>query len=283
MKKLILLMLLCAPAWAQERVWTDSVTRELSATSPFTGDCRSWSVVEGGWLLSPCQKPEVIVRNLLNPDAFLVRDGLVEIVIKNGVFTDETVSALPSPQVVLAGVQVWIDGAPQPIRSAAPQSIVIIPDRRGGALSRIAVQTKRGDKFEQTFFAVDAWPSIVPAGAPDSELRREFIPLGYWGDPRSHLQSIGLSPIPVGPTDSPTFVFVYASGARHAWPGGVEVRLNGIQCKVLGVNESLIIPGEEEVVFVLPAEVAGRGSMDLTIQVGSRTSNYARLVIGDKR
>ena len=305
MKVLLLVVLLCAPAWAQEveSAWVSGPIAHYSADYYFriafgnagaqgtypSGPTRQLVACEsmkpiagGGWLWTPCDKPEIAVSNYHNPDARPVRDGLVEIAVKNAVFTDETVAALVRPQFDLGGVYVFIDNVPQLIRSAAPQSLVIIPDRRGGALSRLSVLTKTGRRIETAFFAVDTWPSIVMVGPSlGPEESREFIPVGYWGDPRVDLTPIRLDPIPVGPPEAPTIVGVIASGVRHAWPGGVEVRLNGIQCRVRDVHRFALIPGQDEVLFELPAEVAGRGSMDLVIQVGSRASNYARLVIGE--
>lgn len=229
----------------------------------------------GAGASSPAKLQTLAVKNLLNPDAPPVRGSFVLLEGLN--FTDAEESDPFGTPTTLAGVQVLVDGMPQRLRAVEPTRIVFILEAAGVATRSLEVRPKSGNPLTTQLTLVNAWPSVlVLSTGEDSDA---FIPSGlFTNDPSQiSLSPISGAPLPVSLTRD-TLAVVYGSGWRYAT--NVSVRLNGITCKVLKVEPYSLLPGVDQVVFLIPPALADYGPVDLVVSVAGRESNYARLVLG---
>jgi uncharacterized protein (TIGR03437 family) len=220
----------------------------------------------------------ISVTNFLHPEAPVARDSFAAIEGSN--FSDEQLVEPFSPPTTLGGVSVRMDGAPQRIRSVSPTRVVFLVDPAGLADRTVELTTKAGVKHTARMRVATAWPSLfVQATGDDSEA---YIPSGLWTLDGIQLRPITSAPVPVGSSSRPTLVILQGSGWRNALAiaGGVQVRLNGIPCPVIAARASALFAGQDELVFQIPAYLAGRGEMDVTVSVAGRNSNYARINLG---
>ncbi len=224
---------------------------------------------------SPAQEPTLTVKNFLNPDAPLVRGSFVLIEGMN--FTDVEESDPFGTPTTLAGVQVLVDGVPQRLRTAEPTRIVFLLEAAGAAMRSVEVRPKTGAPLTTQITPVNAWPSVLVLST--GEESDAYIPSGlFTNDPsQPSLRPIVGDPLPVSLTRD-TLVLVYGSGWRFAT--NVNVRLNGTACKVVKVEPYSLLPGIDQVVFLIPPALADYGPVDLVVSVAGRESNYARLVLG---
>ena len=228
------------------------------------------------FLCVPSFAQELFVSNHLNPAGLPARAALTAI---SGVtFADSAVYLPLGTATTLNGVQVWVEGEPQPIRSVTPDQVVFVLSRRGGTQTRLRVRTQSGEEFATTFRAVDWWPGVQIAGFPDSQESQNFIPLGIYMAGAT-FAPVGLEPIPVGPRENPTVVVLHGSGWRNAG-NNVRIRLNGIECRLTAVGAHQLWPGVDVIGFEIPSYLAGNGAMDVTVFVGNRASNFARIYLG---
>ncbi len=224
---------------------------------------------------SPAGQQPLTIKNFLNPEAQLVRGSYVLLEGMN--FTNVEESDPFGTPTTLAGVQVLVDGVPQRLRTAEPARIVFILEAAGAATRSLEVRPKTGAPLTTQITTVNAWPSVlVLSSGADSDA---FIPSGlFTNDPsQPSLRPITGDPLPVSLTRD-TLVLVYGSGWRFA--ANVNVRLNGTTCKVIKVEPYSLLPGVDQVVFLIPPALADYGPVDLVVSVAGRESNYARLVLG---
>jgi uncharacterized protein (TIGR03437 family) len=217
----------------------------------------------------------ITVKNFLNANAPLVRGSFA--VIEGMNFTDVEENDPFGTPTTLGGVQVLVDGVPQRLRTVEPARIVLILEAVGAATRNLEVRPKTGNPINAQITVVNAWPSvIVLSEGEDSE---SFIPFGlFTNDPsQPSLRPISSDPLPVALTRD-TLMIVYGSGWRYA--ASMNVRLNGIACKVVKVEPYSLLPGVDQVVFLVPPSLANYGPVDLVVSVAGRESNYARLVLG---
>ncbi len=219
----------------------------------------------------------VTIRNFLHPAAPIARESFAS--LEGVVFTDEERVEPFSPPRTLGGVTVRIDGIEQRIRSVSPGRVVILVDSSGGGTRAVEVVTKAGARYTGSIQVASVWPSIfVQSTGEDSEA---FIPSGLWTQDGIQLRPLTSEAIPVGPATRPTLVILQGSGWRlAAGSPGVSVRLNGVPCPVIAARASSLFAGQDELVFAIPAYLAGREQMDLTVSVAGRDSNYARINLG---
>lgn len=224
---------------------------------------------------SPTRPQTLTIKNFLNPDAPPVRGSFVLIEGQN--FTDVEESDPFGTPTTLGGVQVVVDGVPQPLRTAEPTRIVFILEAGGAATRNVEVRPKSGAPLTTQLTLVNAWPSVIVLSTGDDN--DSFIPFGlFTNDPsRPSLSPIDGNPLPVAVARD-TLMVVYGSGWRFAT--NVSVRLNGITCKVVKIEPYSLLPGVDQVVFLIPPALAGYGPVDLVVSVAGRESNYARLVLG---
>lgn len=224
---------------------------------------------------SSATQQTLTIKNFLNPEAPPVRGSFVLLEGLN--FTDVEESDPFGTPTILAGVQVIIDGVPQRLRTVEPTRIVFILEAAGAATRGLEVRPKTGNPINAQISSVNAWPSVLVLSTGEDS--NAFIPFGlYTNDPsRPSLSSIGEEPLPVALTRD-TLVIVNGSGWRYA--ANVSVRLNGIPCKVIKTEPYSLLPGVDQVVFLVPPSLANYGTVDLVVSVAGRESNYARLVLG---
>lgn len=233
-----------------------------------------------GRLVAPQRSPKLaaaqtlVVSNYLQPDGLPARDALTAI---SGVtFADSSAFEILRAPTALNGVSVWVDDIPQPIRSVTPDQVVFILNRIGPQ-SVIRVQTQSGQEFTAPVRGTGFWPGVQISGEASSELNQNFIPLATYVHGQ-FVGPVGLDPIPVGQVQ-PTFIVLNGSGWRNA--SQVKVRLNGIECRVAGMAPHPLWVGIDVVTFEIPAYLAGNGAMDVTVFVGNRESNFARIYLGE--
>ncbi len=228
------------------------------------------------FLLAPSAAQELVVRNYLNPEGLPARDALTAI---SGVTFAASPVYLPfGTATTLNGVQVFVEGEAQPIRFVTPDQVVFVLSRRGGTQTRLRVRTQSGEEFSTMFRAVDWWPGVQIAGLPDSQENQNFIPLALY-QIGATVTPVGLEPIPVGPSGRPTIIALHGSGWRNAG-ANVRVRLNGVECRITAVTVHPLWPHVDIVGFEVPAYLAENGAMDVTVYVGNRSSNFARIYLG---
>jgi uncharacterized protein (TIGR03437 family) len=228
------------------------------------------------FLCAPVFAQELFVSNYLNPAGLPARDALTAI---SGVtFADTSVFLPLGTATTLNGVQVWVQDEPQQIRFVTPDQVVFILNRRGGPVTRLRVRTQSGEEFSITFRAVDWWPAVQIAGAPDSQENQNFIPLALYQN-GTIVMPVSLELIPVGPRSNPTIVVLHGSGWRNNL-AHVRVRLNGIECKLTGAGAHPLWPGVDTIGFEIPFYLAGNEGMDVVVFIGERASNFARIYLG---
>ncbi len=220
----------------------------------------------------------ITVRNFLHVAAPIVRESLAAIEGDN--FTDVDLVEPFSPPTTLGGVTVTVNGVPQRIRSVSRTLVVFIVDAGGSGLRAVELRTKTNVVHRSSFQVATAWPGLfVQSTGEDSEA---FIPSGLWTTDGIQLLPLTSAPIQVGPANRPTLVILQGSGWRQGtMMGGVQVRLNGIACPLVAARSSALFAGQDELVFQVPAMLAGRGVMDMVVTVAGRESNYARINLGN--
>jgi len=228
------------------------------------------------FLCAPTFAQELFVSNYLNPAGLPVRDAPTAI---SGVtFADSAVYLPLGTATELNGVQVWVENELQQIRSVTPDQVVFVLSRHRNAKTRLRVRTQAGEEFSTQFRAVDWWPSVQIAGASDSDLNQNSIPLAQYQIGNS-VSPVGLDLIPVGPRSNPTIVVLYGAGWRN-YLAHVRVRLNGIECKVTGAGPHPLWPGVDTIGFEIPSYLAENEGMDVVVFIGDRPSNFARIYLG---
>src|SRR5205085_11680497 len=180
--------------------------------------------------------------------------------------------------MALGGVTVLIEGLPQRIRSVSPTSVVILVNGAGRASRALELHTKFNVIHRTSITVASVWPSLfVQDASVESE---SFYPAGLYTTDGIFLPPVTSAPIPVGPAGRPTLVIIQVTGLRRGMGArGIIVRLNGIQCTVVGVRSSFFA-GQDELTFQIPPFLAGNGVMDLIVTVEGRSSNPARLNLG---
>ena len=215
------------------------------------------------------------IRNFLNPDAPLVREGLTEILGEN--FTDAFEQSPFDTPTRLGGVEVWLDGVPQRLRSVSPTRVIFIIDTAGSSPRAMQVMTKEGNTINGQINVVSVWPSVLVQSSDELD-DAAFLPSGLWTTSGISQVTISNDPIPVGNRQQPTRVTITGSGWRYA--SRVTVWLNGIECPVALAGPAIFFPGLDELVFEIPSYLANGGGYQLRVIVGNRESNYARITLG---
>ena len=216
------------------------------------------------------------VRNFLNPDAPLVREALAE--IRGDNFTDETEQNPFDTPTTLGGVQVKVDGVLQRLRLVTPTRVIFIVDTQGRSPRLLELLPKMGDPLTATVNVVSTWPGVLVQSSVELD-ENAFLPAGLWTTNGISQVTISNDPIPVGPRLQPTRLTITGSGWRYA--NLVRVWLNGIECAVIVAGPATFFPGLDEIVFEVPAYLAGGGGYHLRVAVGDRESNYARINLGN--
>lgn len=217
------------------------------------------------------------VSNFLQPEGLPARDALTAL---SGVpFADSSAFDLFGAPFTLNGVSVWVDDVPQPVRSVTPDQVVFILTRIGPQ-SVVKVRTQSGDEFSALLKGTGVWPGVLINGDSQSETGQNFIPLATWVRGQT-ASAVTNDPVPVGQQPETTKIILFGSGWRNAAPGQIRVRLNGIECKVLGFAAHPLWIGTDTVTFEVPPWLAGNGAMDVTVFMGNRESNFSRIILGD--
>jgi uncharacterized protein (TIGR03437 family) len=215
------------------------------------------------------------VRNFLNPDAPIVREGLTEIIGEN--FTDAFEQSPFDTPTVLGGVEVLLDGVPQRLRSVSPTRLIFIVETAGSSPRELRVLTKEGNTLTGQVSVVSVWPSILVQTSDELD-EAAFLPSGLWTTSGISQVTITNEPIPVGRRQQPTRVTITGTGWRYA--SRVTVWLNGIECPVSLAGPAIFFPGLDELVFEIPSYLANGGGYQLRVIVGNRESNYSRITLG---
>jgi uncharacterized protein (TIGR03437 family) len=85
-----------------------------------------------------------------------------------------------------------------------------------------------------------------------------------------------------GTAAAPNYLVLYATGARRASSlGAVSVNLGGIAGQVTYVGAHARFTGLDQINVKIPAELRGRGMVDVVLNVDGRISNIAKLNIGN--
>ncbi len=215
------------------------------------------------------------IRNFLNPDAPLVREGLTEIIGEN--FTDAFEQSPFDTPTKLGGVEVLLDGVPQRLRSVSPTRVIFIVDTPGSSPRAMQVLTKDGATLTAQISVVSVWPSVLVQSSDELD-DAAFLPSGLWTTSGISQITISNDPIPVGNRQQPTRVTITGTGWRYA--SRVTVWLNGIECPVALAGPAIFFPGLDELVFEIPSYLANGGGYQLRVIVGDRESNYSRITLG---
>lgn len=223
------------------------------------------------------QAQSITVRNFLNPDAPAAREALTSIEGEN--LTNEQLVNLFDPMpTTLGGVTVKVGGVLQRIFSVSPTRVVFLMDSSGPALRLLELKTKSNATYQAEVAVATVWPGVFVKSTGDAA--DSYIVSGRWTIEGTSFDALTAEPVPVGPESRPTFVIIQGSGWRLAGPAGVSVRLNGIPCKVIASRASTFPTSQDELLFQIPAYLAGSGVMDLIVSVNGRQSNFARINIG---
>ena len=237
------------------------------------------------WLAALCcvwacplwaQAQNLTVRNFLNPQAPLVREGLAEIIGDN--FTDETEQNPFETPTILGGVEVLLGGVPQRLRAVSPTRVIFTVDTPGRSPRTLELRPKVGDARTAAVEIVSVWPSVLVQSSEETD-ENAFLPSGLWTTSGISQVTITNDPLPVGSRQQPTRVTITGSGWRYA--SLVRVWLNGIECSVSLAGAASFFPGLDELVFEVPSYLAGGGGYQLRVTVGDRESNYARINLGN--
>jgi uncharacterized protein (TIGR03437 family) len=208
----------------------------------------------------------------LNPDGPAAPDSIVA--IRGMRFTDDKAYSCCATVYELAGVRAWIGDEPQPIVSATPEEIRIVPSVFS---SWIVVKAQDGRiGYAITRMAATS-PAIFITGEPDSDLYQARRPLAAYFDDAGGLRPVGIEPIPLPRPASWRIVFVFGSGWRSA--KSMSFCLGGIRYAVLDWSLFAGFLGQDQLALAIPGDFPHRGEVDLVIEADGRVSNVARVRI----
>jgi phospholipase C len=199
--------------------------------------------------------------------------------------TTQSAASLPLP-VSLAGVTVSVaDSAgtvrPAPLFFVSPNQVnCLIP---GGTAIGVATITVSGGAaaFSGTATIAATAPGLYTANSAGFGPAAAQVVNGSNSSSTFQCNSSGqcsLVPINVSTAANPTYLILYGTGIRHAIPvTGVNVKIGNIDAPVLYAGAQGQYAGLDQVNVSLPAALAGRGQMVVTVTADGQTTNMGQL------
>jgi uncharacterized protein (TIGR03437 family) len=206
----------------------------------------------------------------LNPDGPAAPDSIVA--IRGMRFTDDEAYSCCATVYEIAGVRAWIGDEPQPIVSATPEEIRIVPSVFS---SWIVVKAQDGRIGYAVVRMSATSPAIFITGEPDSDLYKARRPLAFYFDDQGRAQPVDIEPIPLPAPGNWRIVFVFGSGWRAA--KSMAVRLGGIQYAALDWSPFAGFLGQDQLAIAIPGDFPCRGEVEMVIEADGPVSNPAMI------
>jgi len=200
--------------------------------------------------------------------------------------TTQAAASLPLP-LSLAGVTVNVtDSAgtvrPAPLFYVSPDQVnCLIPSGTAIGVATITVSGAGGAMFSGTATIAATAPGLYTANSAGSGPAAAQVENGSNFSNTSQCNSSGpcsLTPITVSAGATPTYLILYGTGIRHVSSlAGVNVTIGNVNAPVLYAGAQGQYAGLDQVNVALPAALAGRGQLVVTVTTDGQTSNMGQL------
>jgi len=199
--------------------------------------------------------------------------------------TTQVASSLPLP-VSLAGVTVNVQDSAGVVRAAplffvSPNQVnVLIPSGTASGVATITVSGGPGS-FSGTATIAAVAPGLYSVNSAGFGPVVAQAVNGSTYSNTFQCNSAGqcsLTPIAVSTGANPTYLILYGTGIRHASSlPGVDEKIGNVDAPVQYAGAQGQFAGLDQVNVSLPAALAGRGQLVVTVEVDGQTSNMGQL------
>jgi phospholipase C len=199
----------------------------------------------------------------------------------------QVASSLPLP-VSLGGVTVNVQDSagtvrPAPLFFVSPNQVnCLIPNGTASGVATITVSgTSGGAAFSGAAMIAGTAPGLYSVNAAGFGPTAAQVANGSSYSDTFQCNSSGqcsLTPIVVGTGAKPTVLILYGTGIRNVSSlAGVSVTIGNVQAPVLYAGAQGQYAGLDQVNVSLPAALAGRGQLVVTVTADGQTSNMGEL------
>ncbi|HTT61911.1 MAG TPA: alkaline phosphatase family protein [Bryobacteraceae bacterium] len=271
----------------------DDSANDMSDAFDFTQEPRP------GVMLNPAGSPYPLpLQDLVHPAGALsainsaygtyalAPDAIASLYAAGMATAAQPATTLPLP-LSLGGVTVNVkDSAgtvrPAPLFFVSPNQVnCLIPSGTSAGAATITV-TGGGAAFTGTALISPTAPGLYSANSAGFGPVAAQISKGSTYSNTFQCNSSGqcsLVPIAVSSGEPLTYLILYGTGIRHVSSlAGVEVRIGNVDAAVSYAGAQGQYAGLDQVNAVLPAELAGRGQLVVTVTVDGQTSNMGQLL-----
>jgi uncharacterized protein (TIGR03437 family) len=91
--------------------------------------------------------------------------------------------------------------------------------------------------------------------------------------------SFAASPINMGSSSDQVYLVLFGTGIQAAGLAGTTVLVNGVNTQVLYAGSQNLFPGLDQVNVLLPASLAGKGTVEVQLTAGGVAANAVQIVI----
>ena len=229
----------------------------------------------------------VSAQNFVNPALPAPVDGVVE--ITGAAFSTDTIEdpllmfrepqvrysqqragiSEPAYSIQLGGCQVFIGDEPQPLIAVSPTRILVVPRV---LTPWLVIKGHDGRIYYAPTRMTPVAPGLQVSGGYEKDKR---IALGLYftfGDDFPNIITDAV--IPTGNTEEPTKIILIGSGWRNA--SNITILVDGepTPCTGFGV---FAFEGQDQLGFDLPAQLAGRGLVDVVVVADGMMSNAVKI------
>ena len=198
--------------------------------------------------------------------------------------TTQSASSTPLP-LSLAGITVNVQDSagtvrPAPLFFVSPDQInCLIPSGTASGAATITV-TGGGASFTGTAAIGPTTPGLFAANAAGFGPSASQVVNGSTYSNTFECSSAGqCAPVPVNVAGaSPTYLVLYGTGIRHvSSQSAVDVKVGNVDCPVQYAGPQNQYAGLDQVNVLLPASLAGRGQLVVTVTVDGQSTNMGEL------
>jgi uncharacterized protein (TIGR03437 family) len=215
----------------------------------------------------------------------LAPDAIASLYAAGMATTTQAAPSLPLP-LALAGVTVNVtDSAgttrPAPLFYVSPNQVnLLIPSGTAMGVATITVNGN-GAAFSGTAPITATAPGLYTVNSAGFGPVAAQVVNGGSVASTSQCNSSGqCAPVPIAVSTgaTPTYLILYGTGIRHAIPvTGVSVKIGNVEAPVLYAGAQPQYAGLDQVNVSLPAALAGRGQLVVTVTANGQTSNMGDL------
>ena len=161
-----------------------------------------------------------------------------------------------------------------PAGTAPGEARVRVEDAPSGAIGTLQVTAVAPALF--TANANGRGVAAAVAERFDSGGGREVLPVAVYDEPTGAFLPVEID---LGGAGDQVIVTFFGTGFRSADPADVRVVIGGLEAEVLYAGPQPEFAGLDQINVRLPADLAGRGVVDVRVNIGDRTANLAEIGI----